>query len=143
MIIYHQNNRGALAGSRIAYWGFQPFLHFVFSSTTTETATLNLRVVLGSDVLLASGDVAIPSSGVDVPWKIEGMFIVRTVAGFVTTLMATGEYDNGQSSGLLRNAAAVSADPTLAADLKVTAQWGTKHVDNVVTVQNLELEKVG
>ena len=108
--------------------------------TLSGEALLNLRILLGSVVLLASGDVAPPSSGSDVPWEIEGLFVVRSV-GASGTIMATARYDNGQTSGLLANAAAIVVDTTTAADLQVSAQWGTASASNSIKVQNLFVEK--
>lgn len=142
MIVRHQSNRAAFAGNHRWYWPGQALLQSAWSATSVfNPATLNLRFKMGAVVLLASGNVAIPSSGSNVPWEIEGMFIVRTVAGISAALMATGKYNNGQTSGLLANAATVAVDPTAAADLQVSAQWGTASASNTITVQNLTIEK--
>lgn len=104
-------------------------------------STLNLRIKLDSVVLLATGDVAPPASGSsDIPWRMECVFICRR-AGALGLVMATGSYDNGNSAGLLANTAAVSVDGTVAHDIEVSAQHGTADPGNIVTVQNITVEK--
>ncbi len=103
--------------------------------------TLVLRIALGAVELLTTGALTPPSGATNVPWEMEGLLVVRSI-GASGTIMATGRYDNGQSAGLLANAAAVTVDTTASADLQVTAQWGTADAANSLTVQNLTIEKV-
>ena len=106
------------------------------NSLVAAIASLNLRIELGSVVLLASGDVAIPSGASGVPWKLEALFTVRSI-GASGSVMAHGEYDNGQVAAMLANAVAVTVDTTIANDVQASAQWGVADAANIVLIQEL------
>ncbi len=117
-------------------------LPYVFIAKGVATpVTLALRIALGAVELLATGALTPPSGASNLPWEMEGLLVVRSI-GASGTIMATGRYDNGQSAGLLANAAAVTVDTTASADLQVTGQWGTADPANSLTVQNLTIVKV-
>jgi len=138
MIVHHQNNVSAFAGNHNYWWpGIIPHRIAKFIS---EVASLTLRIKFGSTVLLSSGAVAIPSTGVDVPWEIEGEFVVRSI-GASGTVSATGDHDNGQTAGLLANSGTVTIDTTAASDIAVSAQWGVASASNSITAQVLNIEK--
>jgi len=138
MIVHHQNNVSAFAGNHNYWWpGIIPHRIVKFVS---DVASLTLRIKFGSTVLLSSGAVAIPSTGVDVPWEIEGEFVVRSI-GASGTVSATGDHDNGQTAGLLANSGTVTIDTTAASDIAVSAQWGVASASNSITAQVLNIEK--
>lgn len=103
---------------------------------------LNLRIKFGSVVLLSSGLVATPSSGSDVPWEIEGAFVVRSI-GASGTVVATGDHDNGQTAGLLANSGTVTVDSTVAAVIQASAEWSVADPGNSITAQNIEIQRAG
>lgn len=115
---------------------------YSFSAKPAPSSSLNLRISLGSVVLVASGAVVVPTTGSNVPWEIEGEFVVRTIGASGTTT-ATGDHDNGQTSGLLANSGTLTIDTTSSADITVSAQWSTASASNTITVQNLEMERAG
>lgn len=112
----------------------------LYGGISLVTVSLNLRLKFGTIELLGSGALAPPSGGKNVPWKLEGLFVVRRI-GASGVLLATGEYDNGQSAGLLANVSASSVDTTTGADITVSAQWSVADPGNSITVQNLFIEK--
>lgn len=114
-------------------------IHSFSAKAAAALNTINLRIKYGSTVLLSSGTVTIPTTGTNVAWEIEGEFVVRSIGGS-GTVMTTGRHDNGQTSGLLANTAAIVVDTTASADLQVSAQWGTASASNIIKVQNLTVE---
>lgn len=122
----------------IAGWGERRAGSFA-GKVAASLDTLNLRVTFGGTPVFASGAVAVPSGASNVPWRIEGLFVVRAI-GASGIIVGTGSYDNGQSKGLIASAFAASVDTTIDNDVEVTAQWGTANLANNVTVQILTAE---
>lgn len=114
-------------------------LHLYGGIAAAVANTLNLRIRIGGVPVVVSGAVAVPSGASNVPWRIEGLYTVRSL-GAGGSGIATGSYDNGQSAGLIASALASSLDTTIDNDVEVTGQWGTASVLNSVTVQQLVFE---
>lgn len=141
MIIYHQNHIAAFAGGHTVYWPFQPFGGYA-PGISTPVQSLNLRIKIGSVELVSSGAVDQPSSGSNVPWSIDCEFVVRSI-GASGKVSATGNHDNGQTSGLLANSSELTLNTTIANDVVVSAEHGIASASNTVKVQNLEIERSG
>ena len=138
MIVNQQTNIAGFAGNHRQRW--PGLLATRISKTFSGAALLNLRIKFGSTVLLYSGAVAAPTGGVDVPWEIDGEFVVRSI-GASGQVSITGDTDNGQTSGLLAHSGTVTIDTTAAADIAVSAQWGVASASNSITAQVLNIEK--
>lgn len=116
---------------------------YSFSAKGAATpATLNLRIRIGGVPVIVSGAVAVPSGASNVPWRFEGDFVVRAI-GAGGSVVGTGLYDLGVSKGLIANVFVSTLDTDLSADIEVSAQWGTKSPSNIITAQQLLMERSG
>jgi len=109
---------------------------YVFSAKAAATDTLNLRVIIGSTVMLATGALDYPTTAVNVPWKMRGVLVVRSL-GSPADIEAHGNYDNGKTSGLLKHTDEISPvlDTGIANEVKVSGQWGTANPLNDITAK--------
>lgn len=119
---------------------------------STESGTepsLCLRIRLGPNLLLSSGYFLLAPTDpdnpaiVDAPWWFEAMITCRSF-GVAGTLMINGDVFaavGSLSTGLANNAVA-TIDLMSRQNLRVTAQFDTASVDNVVTLQTLTLERL-
>lgn len=110
--------------------------------TFSGANTLNMRIRIGGVPVVVSGAVAVPSGASNVPWRFEGLFVVRSI-GVGGSVVGTGLYDLGLSKGLIANVFASTINTTIGADIEVSAQWGTKSPSNIITAQQLLIERSG
>ena len=119
----------------------QHLLGFYRGITFAGANTLNLRIKFGTSVLMATGAITQPSGASDLPFEIQGFFVVRTI-GNPATLVSSGRYDNGQTAGLLAAQQPTNlANTTIDNDIQASAEWGTASADNSITAQNIIIER--
>lgn len=142
MIIVHQDNIGAFAGNHQQWWPGQFMFQTRISKIISAVQSLNLRIKIGSLVLVASGVVDQPTTGSDVPFVVEAEFVVRSI-GASGKLSATGYYDNGQTRSLLANSGELTLDTTTPNDIAVSVQHGVASVSNIIKAQQIDIERAG
>ena len=104
--------------------------------------TLNIRIKIGSRTLVTTGTITPPSGATNKPWRMDCLFVVRST-GLAGSVLPTGEWNNGQTSGITGSALAATLDTTVANPIQVTAKWGTASASNTITVHNLLDEMSG
>ncbi len=121
-------------------------IHSSGHHSATGTATITLRVKLGSVEVLASAPFY-PMSVSTKPWSIDTEITCRST-GASGTVMAQGvfryytesEPDNGESCFPMGGTTTVTIDTTGTLAVNMTADWGTAAVGNTITGTNVSLE---
>jgi Pectate lyase superfamily protein len=122
---------------RLDVWG-------VISSLGALPGTLNVKVKLGSTVIISSGAVTLITSLSNALWHLEAKITCRTV-GASGTIIAQGKFVTtnvlADSTEVLSNAlSTVTVDTTVSELLDVTATFGTASASNSISATNLALE---
>jgi len=114
--------------------------------STLGTPTLQLKVKLGSTVILDTTAVATPAGAANKQWTIEGIITVRT-NGTGGTVIAQGQAilaisTTANQPEQMVNTGTIAVDTTTALAVSVTAQWGTASASNTITCTNLSVESM-
>lgn len=109
----------------------------VYDTKADPCGTLDMKVKLGSTVILDTGAIAVSAGMRYRGWILEGYITCRTV-GSSGTVMAQGTFTlaistaNGTYTDM-ENTAAITIDTTASQALTVTAQWQTANASNTIT----------
>lgn len=106
----------------------------------TGTPTLNIKALLGSTEIIATGAQALNAGVSDVGFDFL-IYITCRTTGTSGTVVGSGNfvYDSGTALDAV-NTSAVTVDTTADLTLDVTATWGTANVSNTITCQIATIE---
>lgn len=128
---------------RVKAWGY-------LSTNSLAGGTLNIKVKLGSIVVLTTNAYTFGSDLTDELWELEGLITCRTTGASGTVFsqgMWTGDVQAGGLGGSfdyvpMKNTATVTVNTTASQAFDVTATWSVAAAGNSITLTNLVLEVV-
>lgn len=112
--------------------------------TSTALPTLNIRLKLGTVLLVQTGAVALTANPVNGAWYLTASITFRSI-GATGTVIGQGffVYDNQTNNSKVMGMAALTpatVDTTVPISADVTAQWGVANTANSITCTNFTIE---
>jgi len=111
-----------------------------FVTSVNGTPTVNIKLYIGSVVLIATGAVAVVADGVGY-FKATAIIRASGAAGSVAAMGETGVGVAGTATMKPFNTAPQTLDTTAAAAVKASVTWSASHASNIVNLENLIVSK--
>ncbi len=113
---------------------------------TTGTPNLTLKLKYGSTVLASTSAVATASGVTNRGWSVDCTVTVVSL-GASGSVECQGWATLGTAAGTavqqdMENTAAVTVDTTAAANLQVSAEWGTANASNTITCRQMTVRRL-
>lgn len=109
-------------------------------TTVNGTPTINLKVYIGSVVLIATGAITVANDGVGY-FKVSAVIRAIGASGSVAAMGATGIGVAGTATMKPFNTAPQTLDTTAAAAVKASVTWSASHASNIVNLENFIVSK--